>query len=84
MGSFSILLVMLLALAGAGASERGGLRRDRSTLNADVEAKQRNALVALYQATNGPYWSNSNNGWGGRDPCSWLGVYCDASFSQIV
>lgn len=35
------------------------------------------ALVALYNATGGPAWSNATNTWGTGDACSWFGVSCD-------
>ena len=33
-------------------------------------------LMALYNSTNGPTWTNNTN-WGTCDPCTWYGVYCD-------
>ena len=41
---------------------------------------ERDALMALYNSTNGPGWWNNTN-WGGTDPCDpeWFGVTCDSS-----
>ena len=33
------------------------------------------ALVTLYNATNGPGWTNST-GWGNANPCTWFGIVC--------
>ena len=33
------------------------------------------ALVALYNSTNGPGWANST-GWGNANPCTWFGIVC--------
>ena len=40
-----------------------------------------NALVALYNSTNGPNWyDNQTNNWNKTNtPCSWAGVTCDSS-----
>ena len=45
---------------------------------ADVPAAERDALVALYQSTNGAGWTDSTN-WLSGDPCGpapWFGVVC--------
>lgn len=40
---------------------------------------ERDALIALYNSTNGPGW-DSNTGWGTADPyCNWFGVTCDSN-----
>ena len=47
--------------------------RDKTTNPDDHEA-----LIALYQSTNGPKWNN-NTGWLKGDPCTypyWFGLYC--------
>ena|SRR3990167_5536575 len=48
-------------------------------------AIQKQALIDLYDATNGPNWVNQ---WSlATDPCTlprWFGVFCDASFNVIV
>jgi hypothetical protein len=33
------------------------------------------ALVSLYNSTNGPGWID-NTGWGTANPCTWLGIVC--------
>ncbi len=42
-----------------------------------VTAVERDALVALYNSTDGASWTNNDN-WGFGDPCdnSWYGVSC--------
>ena len=42
------------------------------------------ALVALYNSTNGPNWvDNQTNNWNKTNtPCSWTGVTCDGSSPQ--
>jgi Leucine-rich repeat (LRR) protein len=46
---------------------------------------QRDALMALYNSTNGPNWVN-NRGWGTGDPCdpAWHGVRCDSGHVQVL
>ena len=43
---------------------------------AQVPVAECNALVALYNNTNGPNW-NLRSGWLDLPPCDWVGVYCD-------
>jgi hypothetical protein len=46
-----------------------------------MSATECEALVALYNETNGPGWTNSN-GWGVElNPCDWHGVICNAGGS---
>ena len=44
---------------------------------ADIDAKERDALVSLYQSTDGSHWADHTN-WLSGDPCSnhWHGVQC--------
>ena len=35
------------------------------------------ALVAIYEATQGPDWTNKTNWLEEIDPCSWFGIRCD-------
>lgn len=37
------------------------------------------ALIQLYNATNGPNWTNKSNWLEGCTPCSWYGVSCDGN-----
>ena len=41
-----------------------------------IPAAERQALVALYDSTNGPGWINSTNWKTDTDPCTWRGVTC--------
>jgi len=51
---------------------------------ASVSSTERNALVALYESTNGPSWANNTN-WLVGDPCEnqWAGVFCDNKLIHI-
>jgi hypothetical protein len=52
---------------------------------ADVSQAERDALVDLYNDTNGPQWRKSTN-WLNGDPCSntWFGVACNPSGTNVV
>ncbi|MFV0457763.1 MAG: hypothetical protein ACK5MT_03190 [Actinomycetales bacterium] len=48
-------------------------------MNTVVSQSECDALMALYDATDGPNWVN-NAGWGtATDPCTWFGVACDGN-----
>jgi hypothetical protein len=51
---------------------------------ADVSPAERNALVDLYNATNGPHWRRSTN-WLQGDPCTdkWFGVTCGPANAAV-
>lgn len=53
--------------------------------HAAVPAAQRTALIALYNATGGPGWSN-HAGWLGAagTECSWAGVTCDSAAATVT
>lgn len=69
----SILLLSLVLLGTASAAP------------ARIPARERAALVALYEATGGPRWT-SRLGWRGRagTECSWQGVACDPSGTTVT
>lgn len=46
---------------------------------AAAASDQRGALVALYNATDGPNWANGARWVTAGDPCAWFGVTCDAA-----
>jgi|SRR5580704_888513 hypothetical protein len=48
-----------------------------------ISAQERQALVALYEATDGNHWKN-HDGWLGPtgSECTWYGVQCEASASE--
>ena len=50
------------------------------TVSADVPQVDRDALIALYNATNGDNWTN-NTEWIGAagTECDWFGVFCSGS-----
>ena len=42
------------------------------------------ALVALYESTNGPTWTDHTDWLATDGPCSWYGVTCDNSHVQAL
>ena len=64
-------LAPLFVLACAGMA---------ATVRAQIPASERQALIDLYNSTNGAGWTNSTN-WGGPvgTECNWFGVICDGS-----
>lgn len=63
-------MALLLATAGSAGA---------------VTTRERNALEALYVSTDGANWINNDN-WLGPPgtECTWLGVRCDVSGSQVL
>ncbi|MGZ5493047.1 MAG: leucine-rich repeat domain-containing protein, partial [Thermoanaerobaculia bacterium] len=63
------LLVMLVAVAA----------------NAAISERERNALLAVYNATNGPNWL-LKDGWGGPPgtECGWYSVDCDSDQTTVL
>ncbi len=56
-----------------------------SSVQAAVPAAERDALVALYNATNGQAWSDRTNWLGpAGTECSWFGVQCDSAQSRVI
>jgi|TARA_B110000091_G_C13562851_1_gene369295 hypothetical protein len=55
------------------------------TVSATVPLSERNALVELYTATEGPKWSNGST-WLIGDPClnNWFGIFCDADDTHVI
>lgn len=54
--------------------------------HAAIPAAERQALIALYNSTDGPNWRNSTNRWTGASgtECSWHGVTCDAGQTHVT
>ncbi len=52
---------------------------------AQIPESERQALIALYDATRGPDWTDSN-GWLGvaGTECTWFGVTCDDSGAHVI
>ena len=50
-----------------------------------VPSSERNALVDLYQATNGVNWKQATN-WNDGDPCDnkWFGIFCNPTNTHII
>lgn len=55
-----------------------------SVAAAAISSAERAALLALYDGTNGPQWTQKS-GWGGAPgtECDWYGVSCDAARTQV-
>jgi hypothetical protein len=55
-----------------------------SVADAAIPASERQALIDLYNSTNGPRWTASN--WGGNVgyECTWGGVGCDSAQTTVV
>ena len=77
----AILCVTLaLVLLGAGGAVSSATEPSDFTCGvvSEIPQVECEALVALYNSTDGPNWI-SNSGWLVTDtPCSWYGVACDA------
>lgn len=56
-----------------GTSRLGLARINSGVTGSCVPASERNALVALYNTTNGPGWANKSN-WLNADESTWFGV----------
>ena len=56
-----------------------------TTLSAAVPERERNALLAVYNSTNGPSWTD-RTGWNGAagTECRWFGVSCDDAESTVI
>lgn len=50
-----------------------------------IPSSEHDALVAIYNATGGPNWTN-HTGWNGkpRTECGWFGVTCDAAGDHVI
>ncbi len=72
------IIVTRLAFGTAGGTD--------CSAQTDIPQAECVALVALYQSTNGPNWSDSpENGWKvTNSPCSWTGVSCSSGSPRHV
>jgi Leucine-rich repeat (LRR) protein len=65
-----LLLVLLLSAVGASAA---------------IPVSEREALIELYQTTNGPGWTEKTNWLGAPGTeCTWFGVDCNEAQSNVV
>ena len=73
MKKIAVIVTLLVALLTTAIA---------TTETVDVE---RDALMVLYDSTNGPNW-RWNTGWGVGDPCdmAWYGVTCDSGHVQVL
>lgn len=50
----------------------------------EIAPEECEALVALYQSTDGPHWTNRNGWLESKQPCTWFGITChEAQVSKI-
>ena len=56
-----------------------------ATASAAIPTSEREALIAIYQSTNGPAWTNRTN-WldAAGTECTWYGVECDETGSNVI
>jgi Leucine-rich repeat (LRR) protein len=52
-------------------------------VQAAISTAEHNALVDLYNSTNGASWTNKTNWMVAADECTWLGVECDAGNTTV-
>jgi len=69
MRPFTVLCALLIAASASAA----------------IPTSEREALLAIYNATNGPGWTQKTN-WGGApgSECTWHGVNCDETQSNVL
>lgn len=79
------MLLVAVAVCWAGLPAQAQTPFDCSTVT-DVKSSECEALVALYNETDGPNWTN-NDGWlESTEVCTWAGVSCTntTTVSQII
>ena len=80
-----LVLMLLLPISGQPASATVNCATQTYYYGATSESECK-ALVALYEATNGPEWTNKT-GWDGSNPdrrvCNFYGVKCNL-FGQVI
>ncbi|HSP17766.1 MAG TPA: fibronectin type III domain-containing protein [Thermoanaerobaculia bacterium] len=56
-----------------------------ASLSAAIPERERTALLAIYNGTNGPSWTD-HTGWNGAaaSECQWYGVVCDDAQSTVI
>ena len=56
-----------------------------ATIQAAIPLAEREALLALYESTDGPNWIN-NDGWGDAPgtECTWSGVFCHTGGNHVT
>jgi len=76
------MVLMAAFLACAECSERGTSSESPSS-GKGISAQERQALVTLYEATEGNHWKN-HDGWLGPagSECTWFGVQCESSATE--
>ncbi len=77
----AVLLTLLVAVAGitpAKAQARPTPAGFDCTAVTGLSTPECQALVALYDSTNGAGWVNHNGWLTTYTPCDWFGVTCDA------
>jgi hypothetical protein len=77
---FSLISVALfLSIVGAKGEELGNDATDCAAVT-EIPVVECEALIALYNSTDGANWNN-NMGWNvTQTPCSWFGVTCQGGY----
>lgn len=79
LGLFAALLSFVTAV-GSAPSASAQTDCGVATATSAASVLECEALVALYDATNGPAWSAGIDLWNtSADPCTWTGVWCNAT-----
>ena len=75
MKAISLILTLLFAIFASATS---------TTMAVETVDVERDALMALYNSTDGANW-NDNTDWGTANPhCTWFGVGCDAGNVAVL
>ena len=73
----------LLAMRGAGTLLVSAMTA--TSLPAAIPQIERDALIALYNSTDGPNWTYNGNWLGpARTECTWWQVHCDSGGSTVI
>jgi hypothetical protein len=82
MNKLTLTLILLVSLT-ACAQCFGYAPTDQSSAGHVISAKERSALLELFQATDGNHWTN-HDGWSGPpgSECNWYGVVCEIARSD--
>ena len=74
----SIITLMTLVACEDNDNE-SNVEPQKPQVEIKYSAEERQALIDLYNATNGPNWSRNNTNWCTEEPLSkWAGVQCDS------
>jgi hypothetical protein len=83
MSRITLAIAVIASFIACGESRGQASLNGFSPSDKGISAQERQALVALYEATDGNHWKN-HDGWLGPagSECSWYGVDCDPGTSE--